>query len=177
MEISRRELLVAITYISGLGALAVYVWDELEAYKGYVTEKRIILHNTDQFSQILTIDEGNNISTHHDKFGLLANSSNGNVTDSDMGKLEEKHQNVEFKVVVDVYNDDNSKEQMAYAISREQFNRVDPGDYISFQISISENKDIVSFSCIAPNQSSLQSSCEYEDENETFSIQSRTRHS
>lgn len=94
-----------------------------------------------------------------------------------MGKLEEKHQNVEFKVVVDVYNDDNSKEQMAYAISREQFNRVDPGDYISFQISISENKDIVSFSCIAPNQSSLQSSCEYEDENETFSIQSRTRHS
>ncbi|WP_273838766.1 hypothetical protein [Halococcus sp. PRR34] len=177
MEISRRELLGAISYISGLGALAVYVWNEFEAYRGHIIEKRIILHHTNQSTQTLTIDNETDTSTYPDKSELLANSTDGNITDSDMKMLDNKSRSIEFEIEMEVYNDDVPKEQVNYTISRQQFNQVDPGDYASFQTSISDNNDIVSYSCVAPNQSSLKSSCQYEDENETSSVQPHIRRS
>lgn len=172
MKLSRRELLAVFAYISGLGTLAAYMWSEFEAYRGYIVEKRIILRNTNRTAQTLTISEENNTSTQADNLKILTNRSDGEINDSDMEHIMGEYHDIEFKVATNVYNDDSSKEQTIYSVSREQFNQVNPGEYISFQISISDNREIASFSCIAPNRSSLQSSCQYDKENWSSKTQS-----
>lgn len=168
MELSRRESLGAIAYVLGLGTLAAYVWSEFEAHRGQVIEKKVVSYSPNTSSEILTISKNGSKNTNSDTIEPLTNKTSNEINSTDMDKIESKHQNIRFEMTIQVYNDQSPKSRTVYSTSRELFNQAAPGDYVSFQISISESTELVGFSCIESNRSSLESTCQYDSENNSF---------
>lgn len=172
MELDRRELLGIFAYILTFATSAIYFWSEFDAYKGCVIEKQIVLHDSNRHRRVIAVNEDTNLSTEFDKIRFLLNDTGSTkinnltikINNTQMKKVRDIYQDIEFKLLIDIYDSNNNsnknpKEITTYNTSRIQFNQVSPGDHVSFQISILDKNELVSFSRVLNNSKFSQDSC------------------
>lgn len=146
MDLSRRQFIGVFSYVSGLGALAVYAWDRFEAHRGYIIEKRAILHRPDRGPEVMSINKENiDLGSNRTKF-LFNKSGDIELNDSDMERLRKRYTHVGFELKIGNYDDDKKIETVVYKTYRPQFNQATPGTDVSYQTAIFDDRKLVSFS-------------------------------
>ncbi|AUG49108.1 hypothetical protein BVU17_16135 [Haloarcula taiwanensis] len=137
--------------------------------QGEIVQKRFVGIAEGETTEIASIDnDETTVSSKHE--GQLGQSP-GEISTAVATSLRETYDSVQFQVTVDhadgTINMFSRTGSVEYRASRTLYNGVTVGDHISFQTSLLNRDTIISLSCLAKEEESLQRRCRVDIEDPT----------
>ncbi|KAA9396018.1 hypothetical protein Har1130_17105 [Haloarcula sp. CBA1130] len=154
----RRTLLGGALPLLGVGR---WVDQLLFANRGEIVQKRLIGTVAGEATELVVIDsDGAAVAAEHEE---VLGQSPGGVPAGTANALRERYDSLRFQLTVSHHDDGPAMlgrtGTTEYRTSRTLYSGTTVGDHISFQTSLLERETIISLSCLASDEESLQRRC------------------
>lgn len=153
-RLGRRELLVAFGTV-GLGGAFTYLWTGFDPGQGRVTARKV----TAEERTLLYQDDEDEYVT-----GLLADRGFEDPADvlisEHLDDLHAEYGPLDYQLrIVDL---DSEDEEWFSTPDMSVFDTVSVGDYLTYQVSLTDADAVQSLTCVASEREALETRCEYD---------------